>query len=199
MLMILLRDAFGNVVSSATNASNILSFSSHATDAQGYNTTILRYYNRVAEYPGEVIHVFIPTTTGKQWLWVGTRGEWIFNSPFLFMVNDGALSLQATYARWKYDANIFTPYQGVKLYVYQRDAWGNAIGSLVSLQVLIYKGNESQPSPYSDVWSQPATGYGKGTQLTTFTTTASGTFLLFVEDSLGNQIGGCPYKFTVLS
>ncbi|KAH7277064.1 hypothetical protein KP509_39G032500 [Ceratopteris richardii] len=45
---------------------------------------------------------------------------------------------------------------------------------------------------------QAAYGNGKGVQLITFTTTASGNFSVYLEDSSGNKIGGCPYKFFVL-
>ena len=110
----------------------------------------------------------------------------------------GPLSFQHTYAEWKYRVNIFPPNKGVKLYVFQKDKWGNAVGALANLQVIIYRGDETIPSPYADIWFQAAEGSGKGTQLITFTTTAAGIFSLYIEDVSGNKISGCPYNFSVL-
>ncbi|MCO5604078.1 hypothetical protein L7F22_058235 [Adiantum nelumboides] len=199
-LMILLKDAFGNSFGPLTNDSAASFFNPSIVDSQGKLTEILDYHFEFeSDEPGYVFLVFRPKNTGQQLLEVGKGNENLFNSPFPFYVEDGPISLQHTYAKWKYGIDIFPPYQGVKLYVYQRDAWGNALKSLVDFQVLIYRENDTEPSPFSDVWSQAAYDAEKGTQLITFTTTASGVFWLYLEDSSGNKIEGCPYKFSVLA
>ncbi|KAI5070146.1 hypothetical protein GOP47_0014489 [Adiantum capillus-veneris] len=199
-LMILLKDAFGNILVSSTNESASSFLTPSTMDSQGELTDILKYHFEFeSDAPGYVFLLFKPQNTGRQLLEIGKGNEYLFNSPFPFFVEDGPISLQHTYAKWKYGIDIFPPYQGVKLYVYQRDAWGNALESLVDFQVLIYRENDTEPSPFSDVWSQAAYDSGKGTQLITFTTTASGFFRLYLEDSSGNNIGGCPYKFSVLA
>jgi hypothetical protein len=117
----------------------------------------------------------------------------------IYCINTDPLSLQHTYAKWKYGINIFPPNKGVKLYVFQRDKWGNGVKDLANFQVIIYRDDDTLPSPYGDIWFQAADGFGKGTQLITFTTTASGIFSLYIEDASGNQISGCPYNFSVLA
>ncbi|XP_042378845.1 protein GAMETE EXPRESSED 2-like isoform X2 [Zingiber officinale] len=194
-LFLLLKDAFGNSISSRNNEPNgsyFKVFSSYENGSIADQPDISHSgWNELGFFGLE----FIPRTSGSLLLHVYGNNQSLSGIPLTFIVKPGSIDIRNTLGKWKYKTNAFQVFSRLEMFIYQRDQFENLVPGFYPFDACVTERTSSLSIPVADLLFEEVAG---GIQLLSFIVSIPGQFRLIIFDAkLNESIWNLTYDFSV--
>ncbi|PSR92570.1 Protein GAMETE EXPRESSED like [Actinidia chinensis var. chinensis] len=195
IVLILLKDAFGNNVSSDSEGKSTCNFTVSATYVNGSIASVLNVTYRGWHEVGYLSIEFAVVSAGNLFLYVEEKNQNLNGSPLPFKVNPGALDVSNCVANWSIQTNSFQLFSKMETFIHQRDQYGNLVPGLYQFDVEVIEKGTNLFMPVADLSSKELV---PGIQVFSFSLEEPGNFMLMISDKgKSKSISNMPYNFTV--
>ncbi|KAJ6808757.1 protein GAMETE EXPRESSED 2-like [Iris pallida] len=195
-LLVLLKDAFGNNISSVDGPSKdyFMVFSSFEN---GSAPNMLDFRNNGWNEVGCVVIEFVPITCGNLLLHVYGANQTLNGSPLPFLVKPGSFNITNSLAKWKYEINSLQVFSKLEIFIYQKDQFGNIVPGFYAFDARVVEKATNLSVPVADLFFQEV---AHGIQLLSLTVSEPGDFMITIFNyKLNQRVPNMPYEYTVFT
>ncbi|XP_073117984.1 protein GAMETE EXPRESSED 2 isoform X2 [Elaeis guineensis] len=194
-LFVLLKDAFGNSISSGNDGPSKDYFVLSASYENGSTVNVLDVRYNGWNDVGYVGLEFVPTIAGSFLLHVYADNRTLSGSPLPFMVKPGPLDIAKSVCKWKYGTNYLQIFSKLEIFIHQQDLFGNLVPGFCPFDARVVQKATNLSIPVADLFFQEV---AQGIQLLSFIVSEPGEFVLTIFDAkLNTSISNMTYDFTV--
>ncbi|XP_040999914.1 protein GAMETE EXPRESSED 2 isoform X4 [Juglans microcarpa x Juglans regia] len=194
-ILILLKDAFGNNISSTGEDPSLYNFTVSSLYVNGSVASVPNISFMGSNELGYVIIEFIVVQAGDLLLRVEGDNETLRGSPLPFKVNPGPLEVSNCMATWNFEPNGWQLFSKMEIFIYQKDQYGNLVPGLYEFDAEVVEKETNLSIPVADLHFEEVMA---GIQLFSFSNLEPGNFLLTIYDIMHNKcISNMPYAYTV--
>ncbi|XP_035539142.1 protein GAMETE EXPRESSED 2 isoform X3 [Juglans regia] len=195
IILILLKDAFGNNISSTGEDPSLYNFTVSSLYVNGSVASVPNISFMGSNELGYIIIEFIVVQAGDLLLRVEGDNETLRGSPLPFKVNPGPLEVSNCMATWNFEPNGWQLFSKMEIFIYQKDQYGNLVPGLYEFDAEVVEKETNLSIPVADLHFEEVMA---GIQLFSFSNLEPGNFLLTIYDIKHNKcISNMPYAYTV--
>ncbi|GAB2295199.1 hypothetical protein Dimus_029374 [Dionaea muscipula] len=195
LVLILPKDAFGNLVPSTNTELNSYTFPVSASFANGSAATVLSVTSLGWNKFGYLRIEFIAATAGDLLLHIERENQTCRGSPLPFKVRPGSLDISRCVAKWRFGTNTLQLFSKAEIIIYQIDQFQNLVPGLYPFDAELVEQGTNLSIPVADLLFREVS---PGIQLLSFTAMETGDFLFIIYDTKHNKsISNMPYNLTV--
>nr|XP_018686964.1 PREDICTED: protein GAMETE EXPRESSED 2 isoform X1 [Musa acuminata subsp. malaccensis] len=194
-LFLLLKDAFGNTISSEIDGPSGDYFMVSASCENGSTADLLDVKSNGWNELGYFGMEFVPKTAGSLSLRVHCNDLTLRGSPLPFIVKPGLMNITSSQGEWKYRTNFFQVFSKLEIFIYQKDQFGNLVPGFYPFDARVVEKATNLSIPIADLFFEEV---AQGTQLLSFVVSEPGEFMLIIFDAkLHESIWNMTYDFSV--
>ncbi|CAL9041571.1 unnamed protein product [Musa banksii] len=194
-LFLLLKDAFGNTISSEIDGPSGDYFMVSASYENGSTADLLDVKSNGWNELGYFGMEFVPKTAGSLLLRVHCNDLTLRGSPLPFIVKPGLMNITCSQGEWKYRTNFFQVFSKLEIFIYQKDQFGNLVPGFYPFDARVVEKATNLSIPIADLFFEEV---AQGTQLLSFVVSEPGEFMLIIFDAkLHESIWNMTYDFSV--
>ncbi|KAI4330441.1 hypothetical protein MLD38_028731 [Melastoma candidum] len=194
-LLVLLKDSFGNNLTSSNEALDSYNFTIPMLYGNGSLAVMQSISSMNWNQFGYIVIELMAAMAGNFSLQVLVRGQNIDGSPLPYQVNPGTVDVSSCMARWKFETNAWQIFSRIEIFIHQMDKYGNLVKGLLEFDASVLENKTKLELPVPDFHFQEAT---PGIQMLSFSAVEAGDFLLNIYNAAQNKsINNMPYTYTV--
>ncbi|KAK4477843.1 hypothetical protein RD792_017106 [Penstemon davidsonii] len=195
-VLILLKDAFGNNISSAIEEPKVHNFTLFASTLDNNSpANVLNITEKGLNQKGYLSIEFVAATAGSLLLHVEIENQTLQGSPLPFKVNPGKLDVYSCVVQWNVETKYFQLFSILEASIHQNDRYGNLVSGLFAFDIEVIEKGTNLSMPVSDLSFKDT---GPGIQSFSFSLQEPGNFMLMISDKDQNTlISNMPYDFSV--
>ncbi|KAG2721400.1 hypothetical protein I3760_02G080800 [Carya illinoinensis] len=194
-ILIILKDAFGNNISSTGEDPSLYKFTVSSLYVNGSVASVPNISFMGSNELGYIIIEFIVVQAGDLSLRVEGDNETLRGSPLPFKVNPGPVEVSNCMATWNFEPNGWQLFSKMEIFICQKDQYGNLVPGLYEFDAEVVEKETNLSIPVADLHFEEVMA---GIQLFSFSNLEPGNFLLTIYDIKHNKsISNMPYAYTV--
>ncbi|XP_039024925.1 protein GAMETE EXPRESSED 2-like [Hibiscus syriacus] len=194
-ILILLKDAFGNNITSTDKEPSSYNISVTALHENGSVSSLLNITSMAWNEFGYIIMEFMVVIAGNFLLNIQGANQTLNGSPLPFKVNPGPLDVSNCAAKWRFEFNAWQIFSKMEILVYQQDRYRNLVPGLYEFDADVIEEDTNLSIPVTDLQFEEVE---PGVQLFSFSMSKAGNFLLTISDMKHNKsISYMPFAYTV--
>ncbi|WOL12428.1 protein GAMETE EXPRESSED 2 isoform X1 [Canna indica] len=194
-LLLLLKDAFGNHISSGISEQSVDYFKVSLSYENGSTADLPTVKHNGWNELGYFGVEFVPTIAGSLLFHFYVNNQTLSDSPLPFIVKPGSINITNSQGGWKYRTNMFQVFSKLEMFIYQKDQFGNLVPGFHPFDARVVEKTTNLSIPVADLLFEEV---ADGTQLLTFVVSKPGEFRLVIYDAkLTENIWKLTYDFSV--